>query len=58
MTSLLYESDYATIKTADILHALEGDPRLKRCARTDMLGRPVVKLTASQGLVHSNGECP
>ena len=55
VTSLLYESDYAAIKTADVLHALAGDARLKRCARADLLGTPVVKLAAAQGLVASNG---
>ncbi|GJE95486.1 tyrosine--tRNA ligase [Phanerochaete sordida] len=55
VTRLLYESDYASITTADVLHALEGDPRLKRCPRAELLGAPVVKLCAAQGLVASNG---
>ena len=55
VTRLLYESDYASIRTEDVLLALAGDPRLKQCPRAELLETPVVKLTAAFGLVHSNG---
>jgi tyrosyl-tRNA synthetase len=56
VTRLLYESDYGAIKTEDVLTALEDDPRLKQCPRGELLGAPVVKLTAAYGLVSSNGK--
>lgn len=54
-TRLLYESDYAAVRTEDVLLALDGDPRLKRCARAELLGTPAVKLAAAHGLAKSNG---
>lgn len=55
ITRLLYGSDYRQITTADLLLALDGDARLKRCTRAELFETPVVKLVAAHGLVSSNG---
>lgn len=55
VTGLLYESDYLSIRAADVLLALRGDQRLRVVPRAELLETPVVKLAAAHGLVNSNG---
>ena len=55
MTRLLYESDYTSTRTSDVLLALRDDPRLRIVPRTEILETPIVKLAAAHGLVNSNG---
>lgn len=53
-SKVLYESDYSTVKTEDILESLAGDSRLRRIPREELLGTPIPKLAVQAKLVSSN----
>ncbi|KAI0342174.1 tyrosyl-tRNA synthetase [Trametopsis cervina] len=53
---VLYESDYSSVKTEDILSSLSGDPRLKLLSEEELLGTPVAKLAVQAKLIASNSE--
>ena len=56
VTKVLFESDYTSLKTEDVLRALEGNDRLRVIPRNELLETPVVKLAATHGLVNSAGK--
>ncbi|KAI0093038.1 hypothetical protein BDY19DRAFT_982898 [Irpex rosettiformis] len=53
---VLYESDYSTVKTEDILAALAGDSRLRLVSQAELLEAPIAKLAVQAKLVSSNSE--
>lgn len=53
-SKVLYESDYSTVKTEDILESLAGDSRLRIIPREELLGTPIPKLAVQAKLVSSN----
>jgi tyrosyl-tRNA synthetase len=53
---ILYAKDPRGLRAADVLDALEGDPRLIRVRRSEIEGVPVSKLVAMHGLVGSRSE--
>ncbi|KLT42856.1 hypothetical protein CC85DRAFT_285199 [Cutaneotrichosporon oleaginosum] len=54
--AILYAKEPRALKTAEVLEALEGDPRLIRVKRSEIRGVPVSKLVAMYGLVGSRSE--
>ncbi|PAV19006.1 tyrosine-trna ligase [Pyrrhoderma noxium] len=55
-TRVLFETSFSDLSAKDIVDALEGDPRLVRCSREDIIEQPIWKLAANFGLVKSNSE--
>ncbi|KAI0757855.1 hypothetical protein BC629DRAFT_1296398 [Irpex lacteus] len=55
-SKVLYESDYSTVKTEDILESLAGDSRLRLIPRQELLGTPIPKFAVQAKLVSSNSE--
>ncbi|KAF8658251.1 hypothetical protein AX16_002027 [Volvariella volvacea WC 439] len=53
LTKLLFGSDYSDLKAAELIQALEGDPRLVRVHSQDLFEVPVVKLASRNQLVSS-----
>ena len=53
---MLFDSDYAAVKSADVLLALKGDPRLQYCEVAELLDVPIAKLASKYQLVASNCE--
>ncbi|KAI0697249.1 hypothetical protein BC835DRAFT_1473316 [Cytidiella melzeri] len=53
---VLYESDYTTVTTEDILSSLSGDSRLQIISEEILLSTPVAKLAVQTKLVASNSE--
>ncbi|KAL1407002.1 tyrosyl-tRNA synthetase [Vanrija albida] len=53
---VLYGSDLASLRAADVLAAMEGDPRLVRVSAADVADVPVSKLAATYGLAKSRGD--
>ncbi|KAF7792328.1 hypothetical protein EIP86_003364 [Pleurotus ostreatoroseus] len=53
-SKVLFDSDYAAVKTADVLLALKGDPRLQYCELAELLDVPIAKLASKYQLVASN----
>lgn len=51
---LLFDSDYSTMRTDDVIDALKGDPRLVLTNEHDVFQTPLPKLVAKHGLVTSN----
>ena len=51
---VLYESDYSTVKTEDILASLAGDSRLRLISQEELLGTPIAKLAVQAKLISSN----
>ncbi|GMK56922.1 hypothetical protein CspeluHIS016_0307620 [Cutaneotrichosporon spelunceum] len=54
--AILYARDARALKSADVLAALEGDPRLVRLSLSEIRGVPIAKLVAVHGLVASRSE--
>ncbi|BEI90345.1 uncharacterized protein CcaverHIS019_0304150 [Cutaneotrichosporon cavernicola] len=54
--AIMYAKDPRALKSADVLAALEGDPRLIRVKQSEIRGVPVSKLVAMHGLVGSRSE--
>lgn len=55
-SQVLYESDYTSTKTEDILLAMSGDPRLRLLDESELLETPVSKLAVKAKLISSNCE--
>ncbi|KAL4243965.1 Tyrosine--tRNA ligase [Abortiporus biennis] len=53
-TKILYESDLTSIKTQEVLDALEGDSRLHVLPENELLETTIVKLAVNAKLVSSN----
>lgn len=56
ISKVLYMSDIRSLKSSEVLEALEGDPRLVRLPRSAFKGVPWSKLAAVHGLVKSRSE--
>ncbi|PPQ67253.1 hypothetical protein CVT25_005837 [Psilocybe cyanescens] len=54
VTTLLFSSEYAGLKTRDVIASIGNDPRFVKISRSDILSIPVPKLAAKYGLVASN----
>ena len=50
----LFDRDLSAVKTADVLWALKGDPRLQYCSLPERLDTAVTKLATEHGLTTSN----
>ena len=50
----MFETSFSDLSVKDIVDALEGDPRLVRCSREDVIEQPIWKVAANFGLVKSN----
>ncbi|KAF9012357.1 hypothetical protein BDQ17DRAFT_1496704 [Cyathus striatus] len=54
LTKLLFDSDYAGLKTDDVISAFAGDSRLVIATEQNVLDMPVAKLASKYGLISSN----
>ena len=50
----LFDRDLSAVKTADVLWALKGDPRLQQCSLPELLDTPITKLATEYQLTASN----
>ncbi|KAF8893779.1 hypothetical protein BD779DRAFT_1435384, partial [Infundibulicybe gibba] len=53
LTRLLFESDYAGLKTNQVVTAMENDSRLAIIEEQEIFGTPITKLASKYGLVSS-----
>ncbi|KAJ3528669.1 hypothetical protein NM688_g7965 [Phlebia brevispora] len=51
---VLFDRDYSSVKSEDVLAALKGDPRLQFCEPSELQDTPIAKLASKYKLVGSN----
>ena len=53
VSELLFSSEYADLKSEDVIASFGNDPRLVKMSKLEILGTPITKLASKYGLVSS-----